>query len=237
MGMTRLRARFRPVLVAVAAAVCLVPLITAAPATAVSADVVVSELMYHAPDEDAEFNALEFIELTNTGAGAIDLGGWSFSAGITVATADLALPPGLTIPAGGRVVGTSDPSLFLSKYGFPADFSYLGSSLSNGGETVTLVDSAAAVADTVTYDDAAPWVVSPDGGGPSPSSPTWAWTTRWPPVGTQAPRCSVPRGPPTRWHLCRSRPSRPLRQARQRASPWSCGPRRPSARHCSSPTR
>ena len=71
--MTRLRARFRPVLVAAAAAVCLVPLITAAPATAVSADVVVSELMY-APDEDAEFNALEFIELTNTGAGAIDLG-------------------------------------------------------------------------------------------------------------------------------------------------------------------
>ena len=53
---------------------CLVPLVTAAPATAVSADVVVSELMYHAPDEDAEFNALEFIELTNTGAGAIDLG-------------------------------------------------------------------------------------------------------------------------------------------------------------------
>ena len=83
-----------------------------------------------------------------------------------MATADLALPPGLTIPAGGRVVGTSDPSLFLSKYGFPADFSYLGSSLSNGGETVTLVDSAAAVADTVTYDDAAPWVVSPDGGIP-----------------------------------------------------------------------
>ena len=74
-------------------------------------------------------------------------------------------PAGVDDPAGGRVVGTSDPSLFLSKYGFPADFSYLGSSLSNGGETVTLVDSAAAVADTVTYDDAAPWVVSPDGGG------------------------------------------------------------------------
>ena len=64
-------------------------------------------------------------------------------------------------------MGTNDPGLFTAKYGFAADFSYLGSSLSNGGETVTLVDSAAAVADTVTYDDAAPWVVSPDGGGPS----------------------------------------------------------------------
>ena len=165
--MTRLRAPFRPVTVALAAAVCLVPFLSAAPATAGSADVVISELMYHAPDDDAQFNALEFIELTNSGAGAIDLGGWSFTAGITVATGDLKLPPGLVIPAGGRLVGTNDPGLFTAKYGFAADFSYLGSSLSNGGETVTLVDSAAAVADTVTYDDAAPWVVSPDGGGPS----------------------------------------------------------------------
>src|SRR5690606_36371580 len=39
--------------------------------------------------------------------------------------------------------------------------------LSNGGETVALVDTFGQAADSITYDDIAPWPTAPDGGGPS----------------------------------------------------------------------
>ena len=63
--------------------------------------------------------------------------------------------------------GPTTPRCSRRKYGFAADFSYAGTSLSNGGEQVTLVDASASTVDDVTYDDAAPWPVAPDGGGPS----------------------------------------------------------------------
>jgi hypothetical protein len=144
-----------------------IPLALAPAASAAASDVVISELMYHAPDTDPLYADVEFIELTNTGSSAVDVGGWSFTNGITLATADQALPAGLTMPAGGRIVGTNDTALFQAKYGFAADFSYAGTALSNGGEEVTLVDASATTVDDVTYDDAAPWPVAPDGYGPS----------------------------------------------------------------------
>jgi hypothetical protein len=145
-----------------AAVTVLAGLAVAAPGAAVAAptDVVISELMYHAVDPDP----LEFIELANRGSDPVDLSGWSFSAGITLTAP---FPSGTVLPPGGRIVGTGDPAGFSAAYGFPADFSYAGTSLSNGGEQVTLVDASAGVVDTVTYDDAAPWPVSPDGSGPS----------------------------------------------------------------------
>jgi hypothetical protein len=129
-------------------------------ASAAPTDVVISELMYHAVDPDP----VEFIELANRGTDPVDLSGWSFSAGITLPAS---FPAGTAIPGGARLVGTPDPAAFQAQYGFAADFSFAGTSLSNGGEQVTLVDASAAVVDSVTYDDAAPWPVSPDGAGPS----------------------------------------------------------------------
>lgn len=152
---------------AAATLVCGVLAAAAAPAQAESGAVVVSELMYHAPDDDTAYAELEFIELTNAGAGAQDVGGWTFSAGIAVDSPGSALAAGTVVPAGGRLVGSNDPGLFEAKFGFAPDFSFANSSLSNGGETVTLLNSAGDVADSVPYDDAAPWVTSPDGGGPS----------------------------------------------------------------------
>ncbi|MFZ2514307.1 MAG: lamin tail domain-containing protein [Candidatus Lutibacillus vidarii] len=140
---------------------------TAGVAHADPPDVAMNEIFYNAPSTDPAFAAVEFIELKNYGATEVDVSGWKFTAGITIATPDLALPAGTTIPAGGFLLGTSDPALFQSKYGFAADFSFTGTSLSNGGEQVTLVDATAAVIDAVLYDDAAPWPVSPDGAGPS----------------------------------------------------------------------
>lgn len=136
-------------------------------AQAAAGDVVINELHYHAPDGDLDYAAVEFIELRNTGPDPVDVGGWSFTAGITIAPPDVSLPAGLSIPPGGYLLGTNDPALFTAKYGVVADFSYAGTSLSNGGETVTLADASSTVIDTVTYDDVAPWPASPDGLGPS----------------------------------------------------------------------
>ncbi len=162
------RSHIRLLTLALASALTVAPVALAPPmARADSSDVVISELMYHAPDGDPLYADVEFIELANTGATAVDLGGWRFTAGITLATSDQALPAGLTIPGDSMIVGTNDPTLFQAKYGFAADFSYAGTSLSNGGEQVTLVDASAVTIDDVTYDDAAPWPIAPDGGGPS----------------------------------------------------------------------
>ena len=133
-------------------------------ALAAPSDVVISELHYHSPDASP---AVEFLELTNSGGAPVDISGWSFSAGITLATPDLAFPAGTVLTGGERIALTSDQSTFTAAYGSAADFSFAGTGLSNGGEQVTLVDAAAVVVDDVLYDDAPPWSVAPDGAGPS----------------------------------------------------------------------
>jgi hypothetical protein len=149
--------------------------LTAVPlsAQAADSDIVISEIMYHAPDPDIT----EFIELANKGNAAVDISGWSFTAGIMINTADGKFPSGTVIPAHSRIVGTGDLPSFQSRYGFPADFSYgVGgingtnpTALSNGGEEVTLVNASATVVDDLTYDDAVPWPLTPDGIAPGPS--------------------------------------------------------------------
>ena len=78
--------------------------LTAAPADAAPGDVQINELLYHAADADLTYGALEFVELRNTGSEPVDVGGWQFTAGIT----GTAIPAGVTIPAGGYLVGTND---------------------------------------------------------------------------------------------------------------------------------
>lgn len=128
------------------------------PAFAEPSGVVISELHYHA---GTDLDIDDFLELVNTGSGTVDVSGWSFTAGITVT-----LPAGAAIPAGGYVVVAKDAARFQSLYGFAPVAAYSGN-LSNGGETVTLVDASAAVVDTVSYADAAPWPAAADGTGPS----------------------------------------------------------------------
>src|SRR5580765_3520726 len=133
---------YRKTTVLAALAVGATAFLTALPlsAQAADSDIVISEIMYHAPDPDIT----EFIELANKGNAAVDISGWSFTAGVTLATVDGAFPSGTTIPAHSRIVGTGDLPSFQSHYGFPADFSYgVGgingtnpSALSNGGEEV-----------------------------------------------------------------------------------------------------
>ncbi|HET7900724.1 MAG TPA: lamin tail domain-containing protein [Candidatus Nanopelagicales bacterium] len=127
-------------------------------AHAAETGVVISELNYHAV---SDLDTDDFLELTNTSSSPVDMSGWSFSAGVTAV-----LPSGTVLPAGGRFVLSPDATAFAALHGFAPDALYTGK-LSNGGETVTLVDAGLAVVDTVTYADAAPWTPLADGTGPS----------------------------------------------------------------------
>jgi chitodextrinase len=135
-----------------------VTMIDTGTASAEPGGIVISELNYHAGsdlDED------DFLELTNTGTSPIDMSGWSFTAGVTGI-----LPAGAVVAPGGFYVVAKDAATFQATNGFAPDALY-GGNLSNGGETVTLVDASANVIDTVTYADAAPWPGAPDGNGPT----------------------------------------------------------------------
>lgn len=144
---------------AVAASLAVAGLVAVpAPASAAGGGVVISEINYHAV---SDLDTDDFLELTNTSASPIDMSGWSFSAGITAV-----LPSGTTIAPGQRFVLSPSAASFSALHGFAPDAIYTGK-LSNSGEAVTLVDTALAVVDTVTYADAAPWSPLPDGTGPS----------------------------------------------------------------------
>jgi Tfp pilus assembly protein PilX len=131
-------------------------------------DVIINELMYKPASNTVDD---EYLELHNKTASPIDLENWCFTAGITLATANPTLPTcfeaGTTIPANGYLVISANPTQTNTAYGITAAASYAGSDLSNGGETLTLVDDSANVINSITYDDAAPWPTSPDGDGPS----------------------------------------------------------------------
>jgi len=80
----------------------------------------------------------------------------------------------MTIPAGavilphGYMLVVRNDKLFRQAYGAGHYIAgqYPGK-LDGGGERVALIDLKGRVVDEVTYDDAAPWPVEPDGHGPS----------------------------------------------------------------------
>jgi len=123
----------------------------------------ITEIMYHPPDVGTTSGSeYEFIEIKNVGTTSIPLYGMHFTSGI-----DYTFPTGATIDPASFVVLAKNPTLFAQKYpGVAVLGSYgPGSSLDNGGETITLSDVAGNVIFSVTYDDKAPWPTDADGGG------------------------------------------------------------------------
>ncbi|TWT90307.1 CotH protein [Pseudobythopirellula maris] len=118
------------------------------------------ELMYNPAS-----GGTEYIELQNVGALPIDLDGVRIadfsSGGYTFASQ--------TLGAGERIVVTEDTAAFQSQYPSVTNVTstaYSGS-LSNGGETVTLVDAMGRTIQSFGYDDSPPWPTEPDGDGRS----------------------------------------------------------------------
>ena len=159
------------------------------------AEVVVNEIMYHAPDDRDD---LQFVELHNTGDKPVDLSGW------TIKGAKHEFPPGSKIEAGGYVVVCKSLKEFKRVYGFDAASEFKGT-LSHNGETVELLDATGKKIDGLKYKTRAPWPVAPDGESSSlervcPTSPgdvpeNWAPSPLSPgtpkPTGTPGKRNSV----------------------------------------------
>lgn len=127
--------------------------VTAAP---VAADVVISEIMYNNPSTDD----YEFIELYNNGDAPADMTGWSIVQGVDYTFGNFVLNPGE------YVLTTINSTAFDAAFGVTS-FEWAGGQLSNGGETIELVDAIGNQVDIVAYDDANGWPNSPDGAGPS----------------------------------------------------------------------
>lgn len=132
------------------AAVCL-----SAPARA---DVVINEILYHAPDD---LDKLQFIELHNTGNAAVELAGWKLGP-----SARYEFPAGMRIEANGFVVLCRDAELFRKHYGFDAAGTFSGA-LGHNGDQVELRDATSKRVDRVRFKTRDPWPVAADGSSSS----------------------------------------------------------------------
>ena len=120
----------------------------------------ITEVMYQPLDVDAvDGDSLEYIELKNTGAASLDLGGVVFSDGI-----DFVFAAGTTIGAGEYVVLAANALEFENFYGFAPDGDYQGR-LANGGEQLTLRDAGGAELISFAYRDRFPWPEAANGAG------------------------------------------------------------------------
>lgn len=123
-----------------------------------AAGVVINEINYNESDSS---NPAEFIELWNTDATAVNVGGWQFDAGVTYT-----FPAGTTIAANGYLVISANPATFATRWGFTPLGPWSGK-LSNDGEQVRLRNAAGTTVDSVTYGIGFPWPTAADGDGSS----------------------------------------------------------------------
>lgn len=144
----------------------------------------ITEIMYRPAGGDP----YEFLELQNVGPAPLDVGGYA------VEGVGYAFPPDSTLAPGQVVVlaNGSSPIAFAARYPGVAVFGWFAGSLSNGGETLRLVDAAGGTVMSVSYGDGVLWPAAADGGGASleardltadPDSPA-AWQASAAPGGT-----------------------------------------------------
>ena len=164
---------------------------TPATVTDLQQNLVVSEINYHPlpPYTSAEQaatadkNDFEFIELRNISSTlTLDLSELSFSKGLIFSFAGSSVT---SLPPGGYALVVRNLPAFQARYGtgLPVAGIYTGS-LDNAGEEVELTATGVVVRN-FTYDDASPWPVTPDGGGPSltltnpPANPDHSLAENW----------------------------------------------------------
>lgn len=120
-------------------------------------DLVMTEIMYNPPGSD-----LEFIEFYNNTTSPIDMEGYSISDAITYTFTNLVLQPGE------YAVITDDSVGMANFWGVTTARQWTAGSLNNSGESITLIDAANNVVDSVRFDDGGNgWTTTPDGRGPS----------------------------------------------------------------------
>jgi hypothetical protein len=120
---------------------------------------VITKINYH-PDSTALFpspDALEFIEIKNTGISTVALTGIFFSGTGLV----FQFPPGTILAADSSVFLAGNSSVFAEKYGF-TPFGKFTRDLSNKSQNIVLADGYGNIIDQVHYYDSYPW---PDADG------------------------------------------------------------------------
>ena len=123
------------------------------------AQLVISEIMYNPPEGGSD--VYEFVEVYNNGSSAVNLLGYSFTAGFEYTFAS-----GFNLGAGEYVLFASDSVAFEQAFGITA-FQITSGGLSNSGELVQFSDDQGNVVDEVDYDDGGGWPSEPDGAGAS----------------------------------------------------------------------
>ena len=116
-----------------------------------------NEVSYNPADNDT---AGEWIELHNQLSVDVELSGWRLAEGV-----EFTFESGTTIGAGDYLVIAKDPAAFESATGISDVLGGFTGSLSNGGETIHLLDLNDRVMDELIYDDSGQWPVAADGSG------------------------------------------------------------------------
>jgi hypothetical protein len=142
-------------------------------ASSALADIVVNEIMYNPTADQGSDSYFEWVELWNTGDGAVDLSDWSLTDG----EATFVIDSGTQVPSKHFVLIARRPDSLLLQPEYsdnlgdgddvllgPATFSLL-----NTSDEIVLVDPLGSTVDSVQYHDgpAGEWPVEPDGEGPS----------------------------------------------------------------------
>ncbi len=125
-----------------------------------AAHVVISEIMYHPPNDRDD---LQYIELFNPGNGAADLSGWRIAGGVK-----FTFPPKSTIAAGGFLVIARDTVALQRAHGL--DLRVAGNftgRLSHKGEKLELLDASNHLIEKLHFRDQSPWPLGADGYGSS----------------------------------------------------------------------
>jgi PKD repeat protein len=120
--------------------------------------IVITEIMYNPPESGTD--SLEFIELYNNGADAVDMNGFHFSKGVEFEFINITMQPYEYL------LVSFNAAAMQSTFGVTA-LQWTGGALSNGGEDLELQDAGNNIIDFVSYDDALPWDTLADGYGPS----------------------------------------------------------------------
>ena len=124
-----------------------------------SAQIVITEISYNPPE--GGLDTLEFIELYNNGASAVNMAGYSFSQGVTYTF------PSIMVNAGDYIVVAVDSSALvntLSLSGITVR-QWTSGGLSNSGEDIVLKDAGSATVDSVDYENSGLWPTVANGQG------------------------------------------------------------------------
>jgi len=122
------------------------------------AELVITEIMYNPPEEGDD--SLEFIEIYNNSADAVNLEGFYFEAGIVFVF------PSYDLSSGAYVLVAKSSAAMTNTFGVES-LQWTEGGLKNSGELLLLKDAAGVSIDSVEFLDVAPWPVACDGDGPS----------------------------------------------------------------------